>query len=96
MITFIELTDKGKCLKAVNDETITEFIVPNGVEHMCIHAFHKCNSLKKLVIPRTLKSIDHSAFAHYTSLEKIEIEEENCLIKQGFDLFLKYFRNLWD
>ena len=48
-----------------------EFIVPEGVEIICKHAFFKCDRLKKIILPTSLKKIENNPFSGCSQLEII-------------------------
>ena len=55
----------------IGDNTITEIIIPEGVEKIGPYAFAGLTKLKKVTLPSTLIHIDQSAFAGCTALEEI-------------------------
>ena len=55
----------------INNENLTELIIPEGVTHIGERAFSGCKNLKKVVLPQSLVSIGASAFSGCENLEEI-------------------------
>ncbi len=47
------------------------------------NAFYKCDGLKKIIIPRTVKKIGHHAFYECKALERVEIYADISELKEG-------------
>lgn len=79
--TYGDLTYKivdGKVYITACDKTATEVVIPskiNGLPVTSIEsgAFKKCNNLTSVIIPNTVKYINHSAFLNCNSLTSITI-----------------------
>ena len=55
----------------IENEDLTELMIPEGVTHIGERAFSKCKNLKKLVLPESLEYIGPSAFSECENLEEI-------------------------
>ena len=55
----------------LNNELVTELIIPDGVTEIKPHAFEGCNSLTSVTIPSSVTSIGDSAFRECFSLTEI-------------------------
>ena len=56
----------------IGEDTITEVVIPEGVETIGSYAFANLTALKKVVLPSTLERIDFGAFYGCTSLTTVE------------------------
>lgn len=71
--------------------SITEIVVPEGIQTLKAYAFSNCASLRKLSLPSTLKSIHRNFLAGYKSVPTILFPngndtysaEGNCLIDKA-------------
>ena len=80
------VSSDGKILWYVNDITITQCVVPNGITEIGIYAFKDCKSLESIVIPNSVSSIFRNAFSGCTSLEHIYLPEcVTCICNGTFD-----------
>ncbi len=69
----------------IGDNTITEVIIPEGVEKIGAYAFAGLTALKKVTLPSTIEAIEYGAFFGCTSLEKVEgIENVQLINKEAF------------
>lgn len=59
--------------KFINNENLTELIIPEGTKHIGERAFMGCKNLKKIVLPQSLVSIGASAFSGCENLEEITL-----------------------
>ena len=50
-----------------------EFVIPNTVTEIGLHAFHGCEKLTSIVIPETVTTINFSAFAFCTGLKALKL-----------------------
>lgn len=55
-------------------------------------AFYQCSSIKKLIVPESVKTIEESAFA-YSTLEDIELPESGIRIKNEAFYKSKYYQD---
>ena len=68
------LSEDGKKVLGVTDNTITKVVVPEGVEVIEDWAFEKCYELQILKLPKSLKRIGFGAFTS-TKLEFVSFPE---------------------
>lgn len=54
----------------VNDELVTELVIPDGVTSICDSAFYYCSSLTSVIIPDSVTSIGESSFEYCCNLTK--------------------------
>ena len=59
----------------LDDELLTEIVIPEGVESINNYAFFNCSSLASLTIPDSVTSIGDSAFSGCSSLTNIMIPD---------------------
>ncbi|MBR4035010.1 MAG: leucine-rich repeat protein, partial [Clostridia bacterium] len=57
----------------INDNILTNIIVPEGTTNINSYAFNNCTSMKSLTIPESVQVIGTDAFNNCTSLESINI-----------------------
>ena len=69
----------------LGDNTITEIVIPEGVETIGSYAFANLTALTKVVLPSTLERIDFGAFMGCTSLTEVEgIENVKFINRDAF------------
>ena len=59
----------------LNDNLITDLVIPNGVESINSYAFYNCSGLTSVVIPDSVTSIGSSAFCNCSSLTSVTIPD---------------------
>ena len=69
---------------AFKDNENLEVVILNKVENLGRGAFEGCISLKQIIIPETVKNIDHHVFTDCTQLSDIQILADDCVIKYSF------------
>ena len=57
----------------INNQEVTELIIPNTVEVIHPHAFEQCTSITSVVIPNSVKNIGNCAFEGCSSLVSLTI-----------------------
>lgn len=57
----------------VNDELVTNLVIPNTVTEIKDYAFYNCDSLINITIPKSVTNIGNSAFANCSSLKNAPI-----------------------
>ena len=67
------LSEDKKTLIKINDKSITEFSIPEGVTEIGNGAFIGCTSLQSIDIPNSVTKILGDAFSVCTSLQSIVI-----------------------
>lgn len=72
---------KGRTLVYVDDR-VEEFDVPEGVVNIYHHCFAKCDMLKRVSLPSSLKRIGKRAFSECVSLKEIVIPESVYVIDE--------------
>lgn len=80
------------CLKDVKKEVF----VKEGCEHICSHAFTKCDSVTKIVLPESIKTISNWAFYDCINLKQVvmpklidsigELAFANCFVLEQINL----------
>ena len=68
------LSEDKKTLIKINDKSITEFSIPEGVTEIGWNAFRGCTSLRSIDIPNSVTKIGDNAFSGCTSLQSIVYE----------------------
>ncbi|MBQ9085427.1 MAG: leucine-rich repeat protein [Clostridia bacterium] len=56
----------------IGDDTITEVVIPEGIEKIGAYAFANLTALTKVTLPSTLKYIEYGAFYGCTNLTTVE------------------------
>ena len=70
----------------LNDELLTNLIIPDGITEIKDYTFYNCTSLKSVTIPEGVTSIGNKAFSNCTSLTSVTIPESVTSIgKDAFD-----------
>lgn len=69
-------------------KNICEVSIPEGVEYISDYAFYECYTLKKVILPSTIKFIGANAFS-YTDIEEIEVPKNAYLSPSAFDRNVK-------
>ena len=80
-----EISDESPDLMKIwyiGEKTITEVVIPYGVEKIGAYAFANLTALEKVVIPETVTLIDQGAFYGCTSLKVVEGLENVKFINQ--------------
>ena len=72
---------EGRTLLYV-DESVEEFDVPDGVVNIYHRCFARCNKLRSVTLPQTLKRIGKRAFYECVSLREIVIPESVYIIEE--------------
>ncbi|MCL2545139.1 MAG: leucine-rich repeat domain-containing protein [Clostridia bacterium] len=63
------------------DESITEAVIPHGVDRIESGAFYGCTNLRSVSLPQTLQKIGSYAFYQCAALEQVEIPASVALIE---------------
>ena len=61
----------------LNNELLTDLVIPEGTTKINAEAFYNCTSLKRVVIPSSVTAIGTDAFSQCRNLERFEVSEEN-------------------
>ena len=69
----------------LNNNEVTDLIIPDEVTKINKYAFVGCDGLKTLVIPESIKTIEDGAFFHCTELTEVELPDVD--IEIGFEVF---------
>ncbi len=67
----------------IGDDTITEVVIPEGVERIGPYAFANLTALEKITLPSTLETIDYGAFLGCYNLKTVEGIENVKFINQS-------------
>ncbi len=65
--------DKTELIKYPEENTRTEYVIPDSVTSISGYAFEDCSNLTSITIPDSVTSIGNYAFSHCTSLISITI-----------------------
>ncbi len=65
--------------------TVTEVVVPHGVEYIEKYAFYNCTGLKKVTLPDTVRFIRNFAFYNDAKLESINLGEVEAIGARAFE-----------
>lgn len=65
----------------INNQNLTELIIPEGITCIGERSFSKCKNLKKLVLPESLTYIGIGAFSECKSLEEIVLPKNIKILK---------------
>ena len=61
----------------LEDDLITDLVIPEGVKQIKYYAFYGCSSLTSVTIPNSVTSIDNSAFWRCNSLIEFNVDSKN-------------------
>ena len=61
----------------LEDDLITDLVIPEGVKKIKYDAFYGCSSLTSVTIPNSVTSIDNSAFWRCNSLIEFNVDSKN-------------------
>ena len=59
----------------LNDELVTDLVIPDGVTSIDDYAFYGCTSITSVTIPDSVTSIDNEAFRNCTGLTSVTIPD---------------------
>ena len=65
--------------------TVTEVVVPDGVEYIEKYAFYNCTGLKKVTLPESIKFIREYAFYNDAKLEEIDLTNVEAIGAYAFE-----------
>lgn len=65
--------------------TVTEVIVPDGVEYIEKYAFYNCTGLKSITLPDSIKFIREYAFYNDAKLENIDLSNVEAIGARAFE-----------
>ncbi len=85
-IDFLSMYSNPMCYDTnlyLNNDLITDLIIPEDVTDIKAYTFCGCNSLISVIIPDDVKSIGNNAFYNCNSLERISIPDSVTVIKSG-------------
>ena len=71
----LKFSADGKTVTGVKDESITQAIIPHGVEKIAANAFKNCKELTAVVLPDTLKTIGGWAFYNTHKLAEMNFPD---------------------
>ncbi len=66
---------EGVLIKYIEEESITEVVLPEGITHIGGVAFSKNNGLKRVTLPEGVESIGEQAFRECENLEYVEFSQ---------------------
>lgn len=70
-------------VKYINENSITEVAIPDGVTSIDDDAFLSCHSLRSVTIPKSVINIGAYAFYHCSNLTSINIPDSVTSIRRG-------------
>ena len=73
----------GKDVIAVEDKTLSEYIIKEGTEHISNCAFSRCTNMKSIIIPNSVTTIGAYAFSDCTELTSITIPNSVTRIEEN-------------
>ena len=65
------------------NDSITELVIPEGVDRLQFYTFQNCRNLRKVVLPNSITMIGSSAFKGCEQLEEIALPERLERIKEN-------------
>lgn len=71
----------------LNDELITNLVIPEGTEYIADYAFHYCKNIESVVVPKSVEKIGKTAFFNCTNLERVEIYSDDCVFPDESAVF---------
>ena len=71
----LKFSADGKTVTGVKDKSITQAIIPHGVEKIAANAFKNCKELTAVVLPDTLKTIGGWAFYNTHKLAEMNFPD---------------------
>ncbi len=74
--------DNNEASLYLNEELLTDLVIPDGVTCISDYAFHNCTALISVTIPDSVMRIGDSAFDFCTSLKTVNIPENVTSIGQ--------------
>ena len=69
----------------INDQEITQAIIPPGVSHIGSYAFINCSNLKEVHLPNSITSIGKYAFNNCSGMVKVAVERVETLCQINFE-----------
>ncbi len=79
----VEYSEDGKTLIKVQLDNIDSFIVKDGTEYIDNNAFRYGSSVKKVILPPTIKTIGYHAFSSQYYLEEVVLPNSITKIESG-------------
>jgi len=70
----------------LNNELVTDLVIPEGVIEISDYAFYNCNSITSVTIPQSVKKIGAEAFYECRNLKKVYITDIAAWCKIEFGL----------
>ena len=73
----------------INNEKVTELVIPNGISEIPSGAFHGCSSITKVIIPSSVTKIGSGAFGACKNLREIDAPhmstsfDTNCVYSES-------------
>ena len=68
---------------SLNGESVTDLVIPDGVENIKKYAFYGCSSLTSVTVPNSVKSIGNYAFKRCSGLTSVTIGNSVTSIEQA-------------
>ena len=77
------MKEKIDAFEFANDEYLTEYVIPDGVNEIGVDAFSGCTSLQSITIPDSVTEIGCGAFWGCTNLKNVTIPQ-GCQCHNAF------------
>ena len=75
--------ENGILKKYVEEDGITEILIPDGITEIKNEAFRKCSNLKSIIIPNSVTKIGSYAFSGCSNLKNIKMPNKIEIIECG-------------
>ena len=82
----VEVTDEDYDANKIpqSNTSVTEVVIPDGVEDIQKYAFYNCSGLRKVTIPSTVKYVREYAFYNDVKLEEINLDNVQTIGRYAF------------
>jgi hypothetical protein len=67
----------------LNNELVTNLVIPDGVETIKMHTFYGCDSIKTLKLPDSVTKIESYAFANCNNLKEVSLSKNLTILEES-------------